>query len=50
MDGGTVDNYCDGSVTDTIWTDLFTSARGSDFIARAIVLVPDFDFGLIQQT
>ena len=29
---------------------LYTSARGADFIARAIVLVPDIDVGLIQQT
>lgn len=45
-----IEVYCDGSVTNAVMVDAFTSAIGDEYIGRAMVLVPALDFGLIAQT
>jgi hypothetical protein len=47
--GENVNVYCDGSVSDSILTDVFTSRTGERYIGRAIVVVPAHDIGLIAQ-
>jgi ribonuclease HI len=50
MNGGLIEVYCDGSVTNAIMLDVVTSELGSDYIGRAMVVIPALDFGLIEQT
>lgn len=50
VDDRTVGAYCDGSVTNAIWSDVFTSELGAEYIGRAMVLVPAHDVGLIAQS
>lgn len=50
MNDENIDVYCDGSVTNAIMIDTFTSELGSDYIGRAMVVIPALDFGLIEQT
>jgi hypothetical protein len=45
-----IEVYCDGSVTNAVMVDVFTSAIGNEYVGRAMVLVPALDFGLIEQT
>jgi hypothetical protein len=42
--------YCDGSVSNSILTDVFTSRTGEQYVGRVMVLVPAHDIGLITQT
>lgn len=42
--------YCDGSVTNAVWTDVYASHLGDTYAGRAIVVIPGYDFGLIVQT
>jgi hypothetical protein len=44
-----VNIYCDGSVSDSILTDVYTSVRTGEYIGRLIVLAPYLDFGYIDQ-
>ncbi len=50
MNRGLIEVYCDGSVTNAVMIDAFTSELGSEFIGRAMVVIPALDFGLIEQT
>jgi hypothetical protein len=50
MNGGLIEVYCDGSVTNAIMLDVVTSELGCDYIGRAMVVIPALDFGLIEQT
>ncbi len=50
VNGEFIDVYCDGSVTNAVMIDPFTSKLGSDYIGRAMVVIPALDFGLIEQT
>lgn len=45
-----IEVYCDGSVTNAVMVDVFTSAIGNEYVGRAMVLVPTLDFGLIAQS
>lgn len=45
-----IEVYCDGSVTNAVMMDVFTSAIGNEYIGRGMVLVPSHDFGMIAQT
>lgn len=49
MNGGFIEVYCDGSMTNAVMTDPFTSDLGGDYIGRAMVVIPALDFGLIEQ-
>lgn len=50
MSEGPVSVYCDGSLTNSILSDVFTSTIGAKYVGRAIVLVPKLDLGLSTQT
>jgi hypothetical protein len=50
MGGNRVEVFCDGSITNAVITDPFTSHIGSEYIGRGMVLVPVRDYGLIEQT
>lgn len=46
----TVDVFCDGSLTNSVLSDVFTSVVGEDYVGRAMVLVPARDIGVVTQT
>ena len=46
----TVDVFCDGSLTNSVLSDVFTSTVGEEYVGRAMVLVPAHDIGVIAQT
>jgi hypothetical protein len=41
--------FCDGSISNAVLTDPFTSELRDEFVGRVIVLVPSQDYGLIEQ-
>lgn len=45
-----MDVYCDGSLTNSRIDDVYESSVGTEFVGRAIVLVPEADVGLVRQT
>jgi hypothetical protein len=45
-----VEVFCDGSVTNAVMTDAFTSHLGDEYVGRAMVVIPALDFGVIEQT
>lgn len=45
-----VNAYCDGSISNALMTDPFRSYLSREYVARLMVLVPDCDLGLIEQT
>lgn len=49
MGAQTVDVFCDGSLTNSVLSDVFTSAVGEEYVGRAMVLVPAHDIGMIAQ-
>jgi len=50
MSEQTVGVFCDGSLTNSVLTDVYTSAVGDEYVGRAMVLVPAHDIGVIAQT
>jgi ribonuclease HI len=46
----TVEVFCDGSLTNSVLSDVFTSVVGEEYVGRAIVLMPSHDIGMITQT
>lgn len=45
-----VEVYCDGSVTDAVLTDPYTSRLSGVYVGRAMVVIPSLSEGLIKQT
>lgn len=45
-----VEVFCDGSVSNSVLTDPYTSVLTGDYVGRAIVIVPRLGEGLIEQT
>ena len=45
-----VDVFCDGSLTNSVLSDVFTSTVGKEYVGRAMILVPAGDIGLVTQT
>jgi len=45
-----IEVFCDGSVTNAVMDDPFTSHLGDEFVGRAMVVIPVRDYGLIEQT
>ena len=48
--GGSVEVFCDGSVTDAVLTDPYTSVLTGVYVGRALVVIPVLDEGLIEQS
>lgn len=46
----TISVYCDGSVTDSVLTDVYESSVGPELVGRAVVVAPEIDLGVIKQT
>lgn len=42
--------FCDGSLTNAVLSDEFTSTLGDEFVGRAMVVIPACDIGMIRQT
>jgi ribonuclease HI len=42
--------FCDGSLTNSVISDVFTSSVGDEYVGRAMVLIPARDIGTICQT
>jgi ribonuclease HI len=41
--------FCDGSVSNAVLVDEFTSMLGDTFVGRVIVVIPSLNYGLIEQ-
>ncbi|MSP63344.1 MAG: hypothetical protein EXR72_23975 [Myxococcales bacterium] len=50
MGGEIIEVFCDGSVTNAVMVDPFTSHLGNQYVGRAMVAIPALDFGLMAQT
>lgn len=46
----TVAVFCDGSLTNSVLSDVFTSTLGEEYVGRAMVIVPARNIGMIRQT
>jgi hypothetical protein len=46
----TVAVFCDGSLTKSVLSDVFTSIVGDEYVGRAMALIPAHDIGMIRQT
>jgi len=44
-----MDIYCDGSLTNSRIDDVYESSVGTEFVCRAIALIPDANAGLVRQ-
>lgn len=42
--------YCDGSLTNSRLTGVYEHSVGTEYVGRAVVVVPDADVGLITQS
>ena len=47
--GVVVEVFCDGSVTDAVMTDPYTSSLTGNYVGRAVVVIPSLDEGLIHR-
>lgn len=45
-----VNAYCDGSISNAVLLNPLQSQLTEEYVARLIVLIPRYDFGLIEQT
>ena len=48
--GGSVEVFCDGSATDALLTDPYTSILTGVNVGRAVVVIPVLDEGLVEQS
>ena len=46
----TVAVFCDGSLTNSVLSDVFTSTLAEEYVGRAMVIVPAQNIGMIRQT